>query len=185
MYCVVYSWYRLVVCLRILPRVGHGLNIYYCGLKQYLINVIVSIMNESVYIMCQVTDWILYFRSIPALISCTFHFFSDAIYHVGWCNSNVVQWYLEGALLLAILSVFMVFFSLCKQIPWWYIDINREYINKTRATSCTSPKDIGLLSVAMKASDCVSWTSPSWFMSADVHDRPVPFNSTSYACHTL
>jgi len=40
-YCVVYSWYRLVMCLRILPHVGHGLSIYYFGFKQYLINVVV------------------------------------------------------------------------------------------------------------------------------------------------
>jgi len=55
-YCVVYSLYRLVACLRILPHVGHGLNMYYCGFKQYLINMVVSIMNDSVYIMCRVTD---------------------------------------------------------------------------------------------------------------------------------
>jgi hypothetical protein len=118
--CIVWSThdYQLMVCLRILPHVGHGLIIYYFGFKQYLMNVVVSFMIEFVYLLCRVTDRILHFSLILALISCTFHCFSDAIYLVDWCSSNVVQWYLEGALLLAIPSVFMVFFSQCKHIPW-------------------------------------------------------------------
>jgi hypothetical protein len=63
-------------------------------------------------------DLMLHLRLILTLISCTVYFFRDAICHVGWCSSNVVHLYLEGALLLAILSVFMVFFILSKQITW-------------------------------------------------------------------